>query len=129
MDNELIAVLVYIAVMVLGVGLGAYIRGQGVKETIAEIKADKERINEWTGKLADATPTHALDAVNKAAQNAQEITRFLLAAQFPGVPFTSQLREIAEIAGNVADIVEDVTDKTQEPVAPFADKGVQKPAA
>lgn len=124
MEDQAIYGLLYVAVMVVGVVVGALMTRQSAKEAIAEVKADKERLNEWTGHLASSIPGAALDTVNQLAQNAQEISRFVLAAQFPGVPFTTQLKGIAEIALGAADIVEDVTDKVQEPIAPFAGKGV-----
>lgn len=131
MDNqELILALAYVAVALVGVVVGALIKGASVKETIAEIKTNKEQLNDWTGKLADAVPGHALKLINDMAQNAQDVTRFMLVANFPGVPFAGQLKGAAEIVSSVADIVEDVTDGEKEPVAPFAGKGIpQQPAA
>lgn len=128
--QELYTTLAFVAATLLGVVLGAVIAGKSAKQTIEEIKANKELVNDWTGKLADAIPPSVLKTVNNLALNAQDVTRFVLAAQFPGVPFTSQIKEVAEIAANVADIVEDATDGEKEPIAPFANKGIpQQPAA
>lgn len=116
MDSEIVLALSFVGVSLIGIFVGAAIRGIGFNQAIAEIKADKAQVNSWTDKLAGAIPAKTLDQINLLAQNGQEVTRFLLQAQFPGVPFVPQLREIAGVAADIVDIVEDVTDKVSEPI-------------
>ncbi len=133
MDQDIVMALAFVGVSLIGIFVGAAIRGIGFNQAIAEVKADKAQVNSWTEKLAAAIPPGTLHQINMLAQNGQEITRFVLQAQFPGVPFVSELRQIAGVAADIVDVVEDVSDGVAEPIpASFSDrKGIPpyKPAA
>lgn len=115
-DQSLVAIIAVVSVLstVIGFFLGAYSRGLGIKETLAEIRADKEQVGQWTTQLAEAVPHKALDAVNKGAANVFELARLILENQFVSLPFTAELESVAEVVRDAAEIVEDITDKEVE---------------
>lgn len=115
-DQSLVAIIAVVSVLSSAVGfvLGAYARGLGVKEIIAEVAANREQTGKWTLQLAEAIPQKALSSVNEAAKNVYELARLVEENRFINLPFVEEIEGVAEVVGDVAAIVEDITDQEVE---------------